>query len=83
MAGYKHKGPYNECFGMAQTPGANAKMSRRCSMRVMWGIQDPTQGQLLQTIGLSDNPNLYSSRVEAEAQAKRNGAEVIEVELKY
>ena len=78
MAGYKHKGPYNECFGMAQTPGANAKMTR-----IMWGIQDPTQGQLLQTIGLSDNPNLYSSRVEAETQAKRNGAEVIEVELKY
>ena len=82
MAGYKHKGPYNECFGMAQTPrpeeGANAKMTR-----IMWGIQDPTQGQLLQTIGLSDNPNLYSSRVEAETQAKRNGSEVIEVELKY
>lgn len=51
--------------------------------RIMWGIQDPTQGQLLQTIGLNDNPNLYSSRVEAETQAKRNGAEVIEVELKY
>ena len=51
--------------------------------RTMWGIQDPTQAQLLQTIGLSDNPNLYSSRLEAEAQAKQTGAEVIEVELKY
>jgi len=48
----------------------------------MWGIVSKP-GELLQNIGLSDNPNLYHSKEKAEEQAKRNGSRLVEVILDF